>query len=361
MKKNITLFSLLAIAFLTVAQPLQAITIRIDSQGTIRVYEQVLGEQDAVLPDSNTVGRPEKKPTQPENVIRNERNTDTSIRLKPSTPAKTEVEIKRIPKKSGENTRERVIEQRNEDDVNVEFSAEAREVRDQRKREENEKRRIQENESLSRENREILVRELEDRSEVERQELMEVSELRQRQAERELQQLETSERVRENTATQPRPEQNASPRRRQLQEELQKVRLSDEQTATARQFVLESSDGAKMKFSNAEVQVNTEAGTLTVTTPSGNTVEINTLPDEVLEKIQARQLTPSSYREVNVEVSEDGTVSYVMENASQTRRVFGLFERRVPGKAVVNDQTGEVEFTAQPSSLLDRFLSPFMR
>lgn len=111
----------------------------------------------------------------------------------------------------------------------------------------------------------------------------------------------------------------------------------------------------------AEFKIDPETQLVTVITPSGNEHTLNHLPDQAVEKMSATglfdatQLTDKTEADaeeteapVKIETTDDGEVYYTTQ-ATQHKRLFGLFPRQVETEVKLNDETGQVSTEELPA------------
>lgn len=97
-----------------------------------------------------------------------------------------------------------------------------------------------------------------------------------------------------------------------------------------------------------------------VVKPNGEEHVLNFLPDQAVERIKevADRIEES---DIAIETRDNGDVVY-STNATEQRRLFGLFNRPIETKVELNDSTGEVRKTDIPAtSFLGRLLDRFAR
>lgn len=155
----------------------------------------------------------------------------------------------------------------------------------------------------------------------------------------------------------------------QLENTMQERRDRLEETAA---IVKEKHEGSKERLElvsrdvkarlqeGADFVLDPKTNTVRVNTPSGNSHEITHLPDQAIARMQEAGVIKGDhdFGTFPVEIVErpDGEVAYKTQS-TQTRRLFGLFDREVPIEAHLNDKTGEVEATTvRRSSAIGRFL-----
>lgn len=123
-------------------------------------------------------------------------------------------------------------------------------------------------------------------------------------------------------------------------------------------FELESKD-SKAKIKGADFNYDQETGLVSIITPSGQEHTLTHLPDEAVARMSAQGFFVDSNQEVEIEATTDDNVRYTVPS-KKTKKLFGIFNRQVESKVVLDDLTGEVAETEVPTNsfwtnLLNRF------
>lgn len=127
-------------------------------------------------------------------------------------------------------------------------------------------------------------------------------------------------------------------------------------------FELQSRHVRAQVQSGAEFTLDPETNQVTIVTPSGNEHVLTHLPDQAIERMRAQGLLTGADNQVDkevevaVETTEDGKVLY-KTNDVITKRLFGVFKRKMRSEIVLDDETGEVtEKPIKQTSLFGKFL-----
>ncbi|MCL4209018.1 hypothetical protein KJZ63_05325 [Patescibacteria group bacterium] len=123
-------------------------------------------------------------------------------------------------------------------------------------------------------------------------------------------------------------------------------------------FELES-NAAKAKLKGADFNYDQESGLVSIVTPSGQEHTLTHLPDEAIARMSVQGFFVDSNQEVEIETTNDTNVQYAVPS-KKNKKLFGIFNRQVDSKVVLDDLTGEVTETEVPTNsfwtnLLNRF------
>lgn len=144
--------------------------------------------------------------------------------------------------------------------------------------------------------------------------------------------------------------------------EYRKMTIQDTVTDDVRQIRLESPDGSASRLINGELILETDNNVVRVATPDGIGRELRTFPDEVVDLVENEYVLPEDVRtDMELEIREDGSLYHRLPGIERKERVFGIFQIKVRGDAVVDDATGEVEFESTETNPLKQFLRVFRR
>jgi hypothetical protein len=133
--------------------------------------------------------------------------------------------------------------------------------------------------------------------------------------------------------------------------------------ATGQQELELQNNAVRAELRGADFAFNPETNTVTLTTPSGQEHELNHLPDQAIDRINAVitvQNTDPASPDVSIETTEEGTL--YRTKAVKRKKLFGLFNRDIQTEVVLDDETGEVATLEQQSpGLLGKLLDAFSR
>jgi hypothetical protein len=124
------------------------------------------------------------------------------------------------------------------------------------------------------------------------------------------------------------------------------------------------SNGARARLQRgADFNYDPETNSVTVTTPAGEEKTLNHLPDQALERIQARVSIKSNSNpdgtDLDVKVSDDGG-TYFSTRYNKRKKFLGFIDRDITTDVVLDDETGEVvEIEHSSPGVLGRFLDVF--
>lgn len=140
----------------------------------------------------------------------------------------------------------------------------------------------------------------------------------------------------------------------------QQLEIADRFRERGRELEIGSLEGPKARLRGAEFLLDTETGKVTIITPSGNEHVLNHMPDEVVTRLQenGRIGFVSEEVEIDIEVQDADSVSHRVRGVTQMKKVFGVIPRQVRGDAVVDDETGTVEFVYE-NTFINRVLRLF--
>lgn len=309
-----------AIAFVSTVQPISALSIQVDPDGTISFFDDsVLGETTLAQQGQKFETTPRSTDQMPANA-----NRDREIRVSPMNKERTKIEVQ---EKNGTQD-PTVLTTREAERLEMVFPDETSEERRQQRIIDRERTNAKEEaKELNAENRELFMEQKEEQLQ---------QKLEQRQTELEIRRQQTAER------------QEA------------RVTLRDQIRDNRRELELESESGAKTRLRGAEFVVNPDDGSVTVVTPSGQEHLLKYFPDEAVAAIQARGFELGNGVDAEIEIDNSGELKQRIKDVKQTRTYFGVLRREITGDAIINDATGEVEFEAELTPL-DRFLSRFSR
>lgn len=106
------------------------------------------------------------------------------------------------------------------------------------------------------------------------------------------------------------------------------------------------SKNVRAKLRGAEFSIDEESNTVTLTTPSGKTHELNHLPDQVVARLIERKTLSESDQLSELELRPTETGAEYFTTVARTKRLLGIIPRTVETEVVVDDATGAV--TEQP-------------
>lgn len=129
---------------------------------------------------------------------------------------------------------------------------------------------------------------------------------------------------------------------------------------------LELTSGAtRARIKNSDIVIDPATNNVSITSTNGEVRRLNHLPDQAIERIQAllELQTASSDQapelELEIETKEDGSVVYTTESHKK-KKLLGIFDRQIPTKVELNDDTGEISETELPAtSAWENFLNRF--
>lgn len=140
----------------------------------------------------------------------------------------------------------------------------------------------------------------------------------------------------------------------------QELEISDRFRERGRELEIGTTDGPKARLRGAEFLLDTETGKVTVITPSGTEHVLSHMPDDVVTRLQEHGNMGFSAEnmEIDIEVQDTDRVIHRVRGVSQMKKVFGVIPRQVRGDAVVDDETGTVEFVYE-NTFINRVLRLF--
>lgn len=189
--------------------------------------------------------------------------------------------------------------------------------------------------------------------------------------ERQLEQIKT--RLEKSSADDSLSEEEKAEKVKERQEELAKYQekiLEARKERQAEQIKLKSVEGseggfelesnaAKAKLKGADFNYDQESGLVSIITPSGQEHTLTHLPDEAIARMSAQGFFVDSNQEVEIETTEDSNVQYTLPS-KKNKKLFGIFNRQVDSKVVLDDLTGEVtEKEVTPDNFWTNLLNRF--
>jgi hypothetical protein len=350
------------------APPTQAYYVRVDDNGTIEMFQdQVLGEETTTAELEKKAETP-KEERKPEKVV--SPNEKTELRIKTLDKNKTEVGVNGEKKsverlqvdfkntngdvRKAEMEKELMLKEsrKNNQSSDAPNKKEIMERTEATANTEMEKKRLE----FQEKNRELGA-DISERREAVEAKQAELEELKKAQEDGTPLSEEDRERVQELAAEIKEDRAKVEELTEKRKEKLLKLRdaIQDGQ----RELQLEGENGVKARFSQgAEFVIDPENGSVTVINPNGKEHELRNFPDEVVEKIKARQdLVTGENAEVEVEIDDNGEVKQRVKNVQIRKRLFGFIPRQVNVEAVVDDSTGEVTVEETEQGVVDQFLN----
>ncbi len=170
-------------------------------------------------------------------------------------------------------------------------------------------------------------------------------------------------------------EQKASEMRQDLTEEQREHldRLKSERAAMAEKLQLRIEDAENnagemterlqsknvyAKLNGAQFSVDDTTNVVTIVTPSGETHELNHLPDQVIARLIEKKALAETEQVSELEIRENETGYEYRTTLQKKKKLLGLFSRDIETEVVVDDTTGEVSETPVPApSFFGRMLN----
>lgn len=354
----------IVVLFTSTRSFVHAVFVDISDTGTVSFYNNsVLGDDDKspeVEREVEVERKEERKVEEhknetPSDVVRNEKREQErmEVRLEPISKDATRVEVKKIDDRSGKS---KVVREREENRVEVQFEDKEGQVRDARRQYESELEQAKQQFANSKDpNKKALFeakkKELEAKLE-EKKQAIEQAQIPRPQNEQEFHAEEEN-----------RPLEKPDKVEREKNRKENVAKLQDAVRENKREIQLKAANGVVARFAQgAQIAVDAETGAVTLTTPNGKEKVLNNFPDDVLERLKEKKnFEFQNKSEIETKVDDQGDIVHVVKNVEQERKLLWIFNRKVTGEAMVDDATGEVEFKSGDSGFFSNLLNSMSR